>query len=602
METVLEEQQKKKKKKKKKYKVKVGRIIFLLLFIVLIGFLARIAIDAKGMYDNAKVAKHELEEIITDIKSESYDAAQEKAADVHRILKEIRAKVEGPIWEHCDLIPKYGGDYVTGCRLLDIADEVMEKYMDAGFALLEEYPLSSLKEDDKFNVKALLSYLAFAEEVMPDAERIVKEISTMKLVLDENNLLGKYSGKILELIDLYHDAEVYVPLLKAVLRNGEDRLYLVVAQNSAEVRACGGYPGSIGTMRIKDGFMSIGDFASVWDVISLYLPDEELVTDQEYYMFYGWLQYPRDACYDPYFPKVATIWAQSYEERMFEHVDGIISLTPIIIQKILACTGPITLENGKVLDGTNTTRYIQNEIYMQYLNAVEVEQRLYEGNAITDALFVEVAQQSMKQVFSSLNPDILPKFIDMVHEGIDERIILVWMEDPEAEKLVREIGAAGEFNKDPENPVLGVFYSNCNPSKLGWYLDLDINVSDATVLDDGSLRYRASVSMFNNMTWDLAYYAGPYIAGTWEGDLGYLISYIHLVAPAGGYISNAWIDNWYAVESDYYQGNQVVFCRHFYIGPQERVTIYFDVTTAPGVGTPLKVVHTPTLKEYREAQ
>ncbi|MBQ9912564.1 MAG: DUF4012 domain-containing protein [Firmicutes bacterium] len=585
-----------KKKKKKKYKVKVGRIIFLLLFIVIIGFVARIALDAKGMYDNAKTAKHQLEAMLTDIKAEEYVSAQEKAAEVHDILKQIRAKVEGPIWEHCDKLPKYGGDYVAGCRLLDIADEMLDKYMGEGFALLDKHPLSSIKEDDKFNVKALLDYLAFAEEALPDVEAIVAEVSKMEISFDTNGLLHKYSGKVQELIDVYHDAEVYIPLLKAILQNGENRLYLVVAQNSAEIRASGGYPGSIGTMRIKDGYLSIGDFNSVWNVL-IWDYDPDKYSFQEFYMFYGWLQYPRDACYDPYYPRAAEIWADSYEQCMHEYVDGVISLTPAIIQDILGCTGPITVSDGTVLDGNYCTKYIQSDIYLKYLNAEEVYTDIAAGNDASDAIFGEVAQLAMKQVFSNLNPDTLTKFIDIVHKRIDDRIIMVWMKDPDAEEIIRSCGASGEFNRDPQNPQLGVFFSNCNPSKLGWYLDMDIKVGDPVELWDGSLQYPVTVSLFNTIDWDTVYYAGDYIAGNWE--LGPLISYIHLAAPAGGYISDYWMDIWFPMEEDVYMGNQVVFARNFYMYPQEGANVYFNVTTAPGVKTPLSVVHTPTLQEYR---
>ena len=116
------------------------------------------------------------------------------------------------------------------------------------------------------------------------------------------------------------------------------------------------------------------------------------------------------------------------------------------------------------------------------------------------------------------------------------------------------------------------------------------------MLDDGSLRYNVSVSMYNSIDWDTTYYAGYYIAGL---EMGYLVSYLNLVAPAGGYISGYWMDNGYWMDEEYYMGSQYVYCRNFYIGPQQQVTAYFNVTTAPGVTTPLTVSHTPTLQEYR---
>ena len=67
--------------------------------------------------------------------------------------------------------------------------------------------------------------------------------------------------------DAYAVAEDYLPLLKAFLGGGSDRTYLLAAQNSTEIRASGGFPGSIGTITIVDGVLTIGDFNSVYDVL-----------------------------------------------------------------------------------------------------------------------------------------------------------------------------------------------------------------------------------------------------------------------------------------------------------------------------------------------
>ena len=586
-------------KKKKKIKIRIGLILFLVLFAVIAAIGIKLYIEAKDMYRDAKTAKNEAMEILTAVKEERYEDAQAKADHVQSIIKKFRKILdEDPFWKHLDKVPRYGSDVTYGKRILEIADNLMDEYMADGFELLKKYPLSTLKVEQSFNVKAGIEYLEFAQEIIPKAEEIVEEVSRMYIILDKNDMVQKYTSKARELFDLYHDVEKYIPLLKAILGNGEDRYYLLVAQNSAEIRACGGFPGAIGVVKIRDSYLSIGDFNSVWNVLSLNLPDESLISDQERYMFWQWMEYPRDASYDPYYPIVAKIWAYSYSERMGVHVDGVISMTPIIIQKILACTSPITLSNGKVLDGTNATKYIQSDIYWDYLNGDIVSRGdALEYDAMCDALFSETASKTMSSVFDSLNKESIPNLVNMVDEGIEERIIMIWLRNSEGEQVVRQLGASGEFNRDASNPQLGVFFSNSNPSKMGWYLDLDTNVSEPTILPNGAFQYTVSVSMTNTITWDDAYYAGQYIGGTTAQ--GYLISYLHIAAPAGGYISNYWIDNGYWLDEDMYMGSQVIYCRYFYLEPQQTVTAYFNVTTAVGVDKLLDVVTTPTLQGYR---
>ena len=62
---------------------------------------------------------------------------------------------------------------------------------------------------------------------------------------------------------------------------------------------------------------------------------------------------------DPDFERVGSIRAHSYESRNGIHVDGVISLTPVIIQKILKYTGGVTLSDGTELNGDNATKVLQ---------------------------------------------------------------------------------------------------------------------------------------------------------------------------------------------------------------------------------------------------
>ena len=43
----------------------------------------------------------------------------------------------------------------------------------------------------------------------------------------------------------------------------------------------------------------------------------------------------------------------AYEAKHGESVDGVLSLTPTIIQKVLRISGPITLPDGTELNGDN---------------------------------------------------------------------------------------------------------------------------------------------------------------------------------------------------------------------------------------------------------
>ena len=58
----------------------------------------------------------------------------------------------------------------------------------------------------------------------------------------------------------------------------------------------------------------------------------------------------------------------AYEAKHGESVDGVLSLTPTIIQKVLRISGPITLPDGTELNGDNAVSVLQYELYYKYLS------------------------------------------------------------------------------------------------------------------------------------------------------------------------------------------------------------------------------------------
>ena len=53
-------------------------------------------------------------------------------------------------------------------------------------------------------------------------------------------MISSYSDKITSLMSMYTDYEDYIPLMKAFIGDGSDKVYLLAAQNTAEIRAAGG--------------------------------------------------------------------------------------------------------------------------------------------------------------------------------------------------------------------------------------------------------------------------------------------------------------------------------------------------------------------------
>lgn len=584
-------------RRRRNKKLKIARNIAIALVpIIIIGLLIfRLGTDAKSMLSEANTLKTDLKAVMTGVKERDVESAQNATLKLDNTVRKLDRTLSSPVWKAVSHAP-FAGKYVKSVNtLVSVAEDASDNILKPALDVMDEYPLGGLKVGDGFSVSTINAYLNLLEDIEPRIESMTTKMQTVKLPLGKTEMLSEYTQMLTKLTAAYKENGEYLPLFRAFLGDGSDKLYLLAAQNSAEIRASGGFPGSMGTIRIEDGVLTIDDFKTVYDMISVNPPTEAHITDTEYLLFSGSLDYARDACYIPDFERVGEIWALAYESKNDEHIDGVISLTPVIIQKVLAYTGAVTLSDGTELNGDNATQMLQKDLYYKYLSS-NSSYKISNANDYVDSLFAETAKIVMGKLVDDFDINRIADYSKIFTDGGKDRTILMWMEDETAESYVKAAGCSGALNDDPSNPEAGVFFSGANGSKLGWFVSLDTQIGDVTVNDDGSRTYDVTVTVSNDITRDDMYRAGNYIIGNYNGQVE---SYLHLFAPAGGTISDFETSNSMTMNMDEYHGLEVAYNVEFMLAPSNPVTVTYKVTTAPGVSTPLKISQTPTLQSYR---
>ena len=584
-------------RRRRNKKLKIARNIAIALVpIIIIGLLIfRLGTDAKSMLSEANTLKTDIKAVMTGVKERDVESAQNATLKLDNTVRKLDRTLSSPVWKAVSHAP-FAGKYVKSVNtLVSVAEDASDNILKPALDVIDEYPLEGLKVGDGFSVSTINAYLNLLEDIEPRIESMTTKMQTVKLPLGKTEMLSEYTQMLTKLTAAYKENGEYLPLFRAFLGDGSDKLYLLAAQNSAEIRASGGFPGSMGTIRIEDGVLTIDDFKTVYDMISVNPPTEAHITDTEYLLFSGSLDYARDACYIPDFERVGEIWALAYESKNDEHIDGVISLTPVIIQKVLAYTGAVTLSDGTELNGDNATQMLQKDLYYKYLSS-NSSYKVSNAYDYVDSLFAETAKIVMGKLVDDFDINRIADYSKIFTDGGKDRTILMWMEDETAESYVKAAGCSGALNDDPSNPEAGVFFSGANGSKLGWFVSLDTQIGDVTVNDDGSRTYDVTVTVSNDITRDDTYRAGNYIIGNYNGQVE---SYLHLFAPAGGTISDFETSNSMTMNMDEYHGLEVAYNVEFMLAPSNPVTVTYKVTTAPGVSTPLKISQTPTLQSYR---
>ena len=314
--------------------------------------------------------------------------------------------------------------------------------------------------------------------------------------------------------------------------------------------------------------------------------------DEEKELFGSWMNAPRDACFDPAFERVAYIWALAYEQKNSEHVNGVVSLTPAIIQNMLGYIGNVTLSDGTELTSENATQVLQYDLYYKYLNANASSS----AGDYVDNLFAETAKVTMAKLVSDFDVKKAGDYYKVFSDGAKNRTVMMWMEDEEEQELVKNAGCSGGLNEDPQNPETGVYFSISDPCKLGWFLNIDTQISEPVVNSNGSSTYEVIATYSNTLSDNDKINAGRYILGNYGGTI---TGYIHIFAPAGGTISDIEMSNGDTMYTGNYNNLQVAYRFGNSIAPGSSITVTYKVTTASGVTNPLGVNSTPTLQNYR---
>lgn len=345
--------------------------VLVALVVAIAGVGAAALFSAKDLKAQASEAMQGVSGMSDAVAAQDYASAANAAQEVARIAGEMRDSLSSPLWTVASLVPVYGQDVSSVRAIIGSLDDVASDALVPVTEALAANPPSGLISADKtIDVSAVTQLFATIGDAADAVQTCTDTVSSLPAfhIAKLESTVTPVREKLTEMNDLVQNAADLAPLAGAIFGAEGDRTYLITAQNSAEMRASGGFPGSMGTLRLQGGKIELDEFSKVYDVMAEATSPELGVSEQEISLFGGFMNVARDAGMDPDFTRVADIWATAYEEKTGVHVDGVISVTPAVVQDLLAIAGPITLSDGTVVDGTNATKVLQHDLYWNYLS------------------------------------------------------------------------------------------------------------------------------------------------------------------------------------------------------------------------------------------
>jgi hypothetical protein len=263
------------------------------------------------------------------------------------------------------------------------------------------------------------------------------------------NAAKNFQGTLLNLVDL-------TVFANNLLGGDAQKRYLVVFQNSSELRATGGFMGSFALVDVDKGNVKKMEIPG-GGLYDLKAGNQVLVLAPKPLQIFSpaWQIWNAN-----WFPD----WRVSAEKIIWFYennyggasVDGIISFTQDAVSDLLKITGPVEMEKyGKVLDSEN----FQDEIQM----AVEVE---YDKD-----------KNRPKEIIGDLAPILLERLMNLdsvdygsvmmeLNKSLSEKKILFYFTDQNQESMAENFGWTGSIGVAKENQdYLMVVHTNISGGK-----------------------------------------------------------------------------------------------------------------------------------------
>ena len=567
-------------------------VVGILTLVVLI--LAAVGVMGFQLYKQAKqVQAHENNAIgmLSRFSSGDAETLAHAGDTLPQIAHETQQAVDiahGGLWNAAAKMPFIGNDISTVQGMTTAINGIVQDSIPQFVNVLRTLGDAQISNrDDGVNLQPIIDAVDPLNKANASFQQQVRNFDALPTPSIDmiRSAYNKGEMQLNDLADRVNALSSTFQILPTLLGNGQQYTYAVMAMTPSEMRSSGGLIGSVGELNTSNGAVHVGDFRPNAEYLAYGAGDhsadmKRVFTDE------GPLHMSFDIRDLAVFPNTAdsavamqsvwnrTPWGQNTP------LDGVIMVDPVFLQQLIAVNGNVTLPDGTVLTGENTAEFLMNTVYQKY---PENE---------TDALFGVVASQAMKSMFSHMSMGKLYKTGEMLGTMAKGRHFTMYAFDEHIEQGIQSAGFTGQTPNSETDPSVGIYLTEQNPSKMGWYIKRKAKIQRVNC-DDGDL-YHVEFMVHNTMTEEEAKSLPWYITGNNSNNTGKAMEKILFYAPQGGSISNLMqlggkVD---AAKETTIDGVKA-YETYVQVNPGQIATFTFDVRVSPKATAPLTIDQTP---------
>lgn len=347
-----------------------------------------------------------------------------------------------------------------------------------------------------------------------NTERVSSILSFLGLPVDR---LEKYISEIPTARKYLSSVESVLSILPQIAPPDGKKVYLIVFQNSAELRATGGFIGSYGIVNFDQGKLIN------WQIYDIYSADGQLkgqIAPPDEILHYAgqpsWFM--RDANWSPDWPLSAKRLEWFLEKETGQKVDGVVGVSLGAVSKLLQATGPLTLAD--LNDTVSADNFFQKAEYSAEINFFpgSTQKKDYLG-AVAKALFEKITQG--KDNDSS-------KLGQAIIGSLEQKDIIFYFNSDVAQKVFSQNGWAGEIApqncQDKGDNCISIIDSNLGSNKANYFVTKNVQLTSA-ISKAGDIDTTITINYKNSSPSD-----------TWPG--GRYKNYLRILVPQGSKMTN----------------------------------------------------------------
>ncbi|KHK99462.1 hypothetical protein LK09_02090 [Microbacterium mangrovi] len=548
---------------------------------VLVGIFAMQAVSVEQDLTSAKT---QMSSIMHYVKNGDSGQIAKAGDQIAAKTQDAASTVRGPLWDLAVNIPVVGENVDAVRRATEATNILVEGALPAGVKLLGALKI------DKHSVSGggiNLEPVVSASDSLPRIKAAFADAKTTLAGVDQTKILPVVNNAIKSLVTVVDQAgpaldtvEQYLPTLLDIAGAHGNRTYMLIFQNLAESRAQGGLPAATAIITINNGHFKLEKQTSTFSFprnVQVISPPWETQALYDSDTFMGFGNFTRT----PNFTTTASAFDALWFNTTGGHLDGVISLDPVVLSYMLKVTGPIVTGDHRTLDSTNVVDALLNNAYIRY-----------RGNKAQDLFFGSVAEKVFSKV-SSGSYDIM-KMLGQFQIAIKQDRLHAWFQNPDEQKMAADFGMVGDLETtNKKTTQAGIFLNNADYSKLDYFLKTKVtltcdakagtmteaititNTAPLTGLTSYQLNRRPKyLQAPTTQIFDVMYFAPP--GSTITG-----------VTPIGG-------DSYYDARVGFENGRNVQSVRVFVPTGTSKVVTYTS-TIPKGARGPFSIATTPTV-------